>query len=38
MKNIKIENTRKILGVGNVSVEIEDQEKHFFHSRCQKQG
>lgn len=30
IRNIKIENTRKILGVGNSSVEIEDEEKHLF--------
>jgi len=30
VKNIKIENTRKILGVGASSVEIEDREKHLF--------
>ncbi len=30
IRNIKIENTRKILGVGTSSVEIEDKEKHLF--------
>lgn len=29
-KNIKIENTRKLLDVGSKSIEIEDQEKHLF--------
>ena len=28
MQNMKIENTRKILDVGNKAIEIEDNEKH----------
>jgi len=30
MQNIKIENARKILDVGNKAIEIEDNEKHLF--------